>query len=54
MLSKLQRARELLDGHAGRMSKEQALELGSLLNSDNWGGIEKHSRFSPAFVGAGV
>src|SRR5690349_824213 len=47
-----QRARELLDRSAGTMTLEQALELGRLFNTGEWGGAVKHNRFTPAFVGA--
>jgi hypothetical protein len=47
-----QEARDLLDEAAGRMTKEQALQLGRFFNRGVWQGIMKHNRFSPAFVGA--
>ncbi|MFF5288774.1 McrB family protein [Paractinoplanes globisporus] len=47
-----QQARELLDEFAGTMTADQALELGRLFNTGEWGGAMKHNRFTPAFVGA--
>jgi len=47
-----ERARRLLDLHAGTMTAEQALELGRLFNTGEWGGAVKYNRFTPAFVGA--
>lgn len=45
------RAKDFLDQHAGRMTTEQAFELGRLFNAD-LRGKERHDRFKPAFHGA--
>lgn len=47
-----QSARDLLDGSAGDMTLEQAIDLGDSFNTGTWGGVPRHSRFLPAFVGA--
>lgn len=44
-------ARRLLDDTAGRMTRDQALELGTLLNQGTWAGVPLRNRFSPAFAG---
>ncbi|NYH44768.1 hypothetical protein HNR22_004495 [Micromonospora jinlongensis] len=49
-----QQARELLNEFSGKMSAEQALALGALFNTGEWGGVLRHNRFSPAFVGAAM
>ncbi|MGA4732043.1 MrcB family domain-containing protein [Micromonospora taraxaci] len=49
-----QQARELLNEFSGKMSAEQALALGELFNTGEWGGVVRHNRFSPAFVGAAM
>jgi len=45
-------ARQLLNQHAGGMTKEQAQALGQLFNRGEWAGVMRHNRFLPAFAGA--
>jgi hypothetical protein len=49
-----QAAKEHLDRHAGAMTWEQAVHLGELFNSGEWGGVMRYNRFVPAFVGASM
>jgi AAA domain (dynein-related subfamily)/Conserved hypothetical protein (DUF2461) len=45
-------ARRMLDQFAGRMTAEQAFELGRNFNTDSKGGDLRYDRFAPAFHGA--
>lgn len=45
-------ARRMLDQFAGRMTIEQAYELGRTFNTDSKGGEIRYDRFAPAFHGA--
>jgi hypothetical protein len=45
------RARELLNERAGKMTAEEAVLLGQLFNRGDWGGVGKQNRFLPAFAG---
>jgi AAA domain (dynein-related subfamily)/Conserved hypothetical protein (DUF2461) len=45
-------ARRMLDQFAGRMTAEQAFELGHTFNTDSKGGELRYDRFAPAFHGA--
>lgn len=45
-------ARRMLDQFAGRMTAEQAFELGRTFNTDSKGGELRYDRFAPAFHGA--
>ncbi len=47
-----QDARDLLNEHAGSMTKDQALGLLRLFNKGVYGSVMRSNRFSPAFVGA--
>ncbi|WP_259275880.1 MrcB family domain-containing protein [Micromonospora chalcea] len=49
-----QRARALLSEFSGKMSVEQAVALGELFNTGEWGGVLRRNRFSPAFAGAAM
>jgi len=44
-------ARALLDARAGRMSKDDAVDLGAACNRHVRGGVQMRNRFSPAFFG---
>lgn len=47
-------ARTLLNEAAGRMSREQAIRFGELLNEHKKATVVRHDRFAPAFVGASL
>jgi hypothetical protein len=49
-----QAARTLLDQRAGRMTREEAFDLGRLLNTTAKQGVRRYDRFSPAFHGASM
>ena len=47
-------ARRLLDDRAGRMTRDEFLQLGSVFNRHEEQGVVKRNRFSPAFTGYSI